>query len=152
MSTHDSGSALRHAVTDDELLACFPAMSELRPQLSDPHVFVQTCHRMSGDGYRILAAWDGDEVLALAGYRVQENLVFGKFLYLDDLVTRAAARGHHWGTALITRLRGIAADQGCARLVLDTALVNTLAQRFYFRVGLLPLALGFSINIEPGGA
>jgi ribosomal protein S18 acetylase RimI-like enzyme len=150
-STPDLSSALRHAVTDDELLACFPAMSELRPHLSDPYTFVATCHRMSGDGYRILAAWAGDEVVALAGYRVQENFVFGKFLYLDDLVTKTGVRGLHWGMALMSRLRSIASEQGCARLVLDTALNNTLAQRFYFRAGLLPLAFGFSVNIEPGG-
>jgi hypothetical protein len=35
---------------------------------------------MAGAGYRVLAAWDGDRVAAIAGYRVMENLIHGRFL------------------------------------------------------------------------
>ena len=74
--------------------------------------------------------------------------MFGRFLYVNDLVVRASARRHQWGTSVLDKLRSIAAEHGCSRLVLDTALPNTLAQRFYFRAGLLPLALGFSIPMD----
>lgn len=75
-----SDAALRHAVKEDDLLACFPAMLELRPHLQELQLFVAACPRMEQDGYRILAAWDDDTVVALAGYRMQENFVFGRFL------------------------------------------------------------------------
>jgi ribosomal protein S18 acetylase RimI-like enzyme len=140
-------AALSHAQTDDELAGCFPAMHDLRPLIPDARTFVAACRRMEKDGYRILAAWDGDAVVALAGYRVKENFVFGKFLYVDDLVARESARKQRWGARLLAGLRQIAAEHGCARLVLDTALTNALAQKFYFRAGLLPLAIGFSTTI-----
>lgn len=38
---------------------------------------------------RLLAGWQSQQVLGLAGYRIQENLLYGRFLYLDDLVTVA---------------------------------------------------------------
>ena len=144
----DSSISVRLATTDDDLLACFPAMAELRPMLADARMFALACRRMGEDGYRILAAWDDNAVVALAGYRVQVNFVFGKFLYVDDLVTRESARGQQWGAQLIERLRLTSAEEGCSRLVLDTAMTNTLAQRFYFRAGLLPMALGFSIPTD----
>ena len=45
-----SDAALRHAVKEDELLACFPAMLELRPHLQEPQLFVAACQRMEQDG------------------------------------------------------------------------------------------------------
>jgi ribosomal protein S18 acetylase RimI-like enzyme len=130
--------------SDQDYLACFNVMHELRPHLPDAAAFaVQVC-RQAGQGYRLLAAWQGDQVMGLAGYRVQENLLYGRFLYVDDLVAVANARRHGLGGLLIEALREEAQRQDCAHLVLDTALGNALAQRFYFRQGLLSKGLHFS--------
>lgn len=137
------GCALRHAETDPELRACFPVMHQLRPHLADAADFLARVQRMRSAGYRLLAAWQGDTPVALAGYRLQENLVYGRFLYVDDLVTDAQARGSRWGARLLQVLTDDATAAGCALLVLDTGLANARAQRFYFREGLLTGALGF---------
>ncbi|MBH3460556.1 MULTISPECIES: GNAT family N-acetyltransferase [Pseudomonas] len=135
---------LAHAETDAQLQACFAVMSELRPHLADAAAFIDQVRRQAGQNYRLLAAWQGEEAKALAGYRLQENLLYGRFLYVDDLVASAEARSHGLGAALIDALREEARAQGCAHLVLDTALGNALGQRFYFRQGLLAKALHFS--------
>lgn len=83
---------------------------------------------------------------ALAGFRVQENLVHGRFLYVDDLVTRADRRSAGFGGALLDRLKREATDLGCDKLVLDTPMSNFLGHRFYFRQGLLAKALRFSFD------
>lgn len=137
---------LFHPESDDELRACWPVMAVLRPALGNAEVFLAACRRMAGEGYRLLAAREGGAVVALAGYRIQENLVFGRFLYVDDLVTLEAARGRRWGARLIEALRAMAAADACRRLVLDTGLANVRAQRFYFRAGLLPLAVRFAAD------
>ncbi|WP_444757881.1 GNAT family N-acetyltransferase [Pseudomonas sp. A014] len=135
---------LAHAETDAQLQACFAVMSELRPHLVDTAAFIDQVRRQAGQNYRLLAAWQGEEAKALAGYRLQENLLYGRFLYVDDLVASAEARCHGLGAALIDALREEGRAQGCAHLVLDTALGNALGQRFYFRQGLLAKALHFS--------
>ncbi|MHB0921404.1 MAG: GNAT family N-acetyltransferase, partial [Thiomonas delicata] len=86
-------------------------------------------------------------------YRVQENLVHGRFLYVDDLVTDADARRAGHGAWLLNRLKDEARLLGCEKLVLDTPLSNALGHRFYFRHGLLATALRFSTPIQcpPGG-
>lgn len=81
--------------------------------------------------------------VALAGYRVQVNLIYGKFLYVDDLVTEADRRRFGLGARLLDALAIEAGKLGCERLVLDTALDNVLAHRFYYRQGLLACALRF---------
>lgn len=133
--------------TEQELRACYPVMKELRPHLASPEAFVAQITRQRGQNYHILAVWEGDEVVALAGYRYQENTVYGRFLYVDDLVTAERHRSRRWGALLLAKLTVFAEEAQCARLVLDTALTNVQAQRFYFREGLLPGALRFGKDL-----
>lgn len=136
-------AALRDVDTEAQLRACYPVMKELRPHLQTEDEFVARVGRQRLEGYRILAAWQENDVVALAGYRLQENLVYGPFLYVDDLVAGEAARSRRWGARLLERLTVVAGQAHCNKLVLDTGLSNALAQRFYFREGLLPGAMRF---------
>jgi GNAT superfamily N-acetyltransferase len=139
---------LSHIDTPQELRACLPLMRELRPHLADEADFIARVGRMRHDGYRLLAAMRDGQAVALAGYRLQENLIYGRFLYVDDLVVSPALRGGRCGARLLEALDDLARGSGCARLVLDTGLSNALAQRFYFRAGLLTSAIRFSKNLE----
>jgi ribosomal protein S18 acetylase RimI-like enzyme len=140
--------ALRHAHSHDELVACFPVISQLRPCLKDVAEWVERASEMATDGYRVLAAWDGDQVAAVAGYRTMENLIHGHFLYVDDLVTAEGQRGKGLGAALLNELSAIGIDEYCRRLVLDTAAANTKARRFYKREGLVEAIVGFLKPLE----
>ncbi|MGN6764386.1 MAG: GNAT family N-acetyltransferase [Rhizobiaceae bacterium] len=149
-SSSPSGFVLRHADGQGALVACFPVISQLRPELKDAAEWVERATGMATDGYRVLAAWDGDQALALAGYRMMENLIHGHFLYVDDLVTSSDQRGKGLGAALLKELSAIGIDQFCHRLVLDTAATNTNARRFYKREGLLDVVIGFVKPLEAG--
>ncbi|MGH6617433.1 GNAT family N-acetyltransferase [Sphingomonas sp.] len=140
---------LRHAATIETLAACFPVIAELRPQLKDVDEWCDRATAMQVAGYRVLAAWSGDRALALAGYRVIENLIHGRFLYVDDLVSTAEHRGQGLGARLLHELSVIGSREGCGRLVLDTAAANAGARRFYLREGLYDLAVGFIKPLEP---
>ncbi|MFY0479809.1 GNAT family N-acetyltransferase [Achromobacter marplatensis] len=145
-------SALTHIDTDDALRACLPLMRELRTHLSGADDFVDRIARMRAESYRLLAAVESGRVVALAGYRYQENLIYGRFMYVDDLVVDSTRRGARWGARLLQALDGMARDAGCARFVLDTGLSNALAQRFYFRQGLLTSAIRFSKTLDVSAA
>lgn len=138
------GEALRLVEADSEAAACFDLMRQLRPHLASPAEFVARWRRQREAGYRLLALWEGGRAAALAGFRVQENLVHGRFLYVDDLVTDESRRGQGCGAALLDRLKAEGRALGCARLVLDTPMANSLGHRFYFRHGLLAQALRFN--------
>lgn len=125
-----------------------PLMAQLRPHLVDADAFVARWARQHDEGYRIVALYEAQRPVALAGYRVQHNLVHGRFLYVDDLVTDFACRGCGHGERLLRHLELQARAQGCAKLVLDTPMSNALGQRFYFRCGLLATALRFVKPLE----
>ena len=139
---------LRHAETDTEIAACFPVMRLLRPHLTGPEELCTRFRRQTGAGYRILAAWRGEAVVGLAGYRPQENLVRGPFCYVDDLVVRDDQRRSGLGARLLGAVAAEARARGLPHLVLDTGLDNLLGQRFYFRFGMLPAALRFAMRLD----
>jgi GNAT superfamily N-acetyltransferase len=139
---------LRHADTGAEIAACFPVMRQLRPHLTGADELCTRVRRQTGAGYRILAAWRGDDVVGLAGYRPQENLVRGPFCYVDDLVVRDDLRRSGLGARLLAAVGAEARGRGLPHLVLDTAIDNLLGQRFYFRFGMLPAALRFAMRLD----
>ena len=141
-------TALRPLDSTHDLCSAFPVMHQLRPHLTSEADFVSRIERMRLEGYRLIGAYDAGVLVALASYRFQENLVYGAFLYVDDLVTAEAQRGGQWGARLLQALERLARASGCARLVLDTGLANARAQRFYFREGMLTGALRFQKQFD----
>jgi ribosomal protein S18 acetylase RimI-like enzyme len=135
---------IRRVDSDHDFNASFKLICELRPDLTDSEAFASQVRRQSTQGYCLLAAWEGEQVMGLSGYRIQESLLYGRFLYIDDLITVPDVRRQGLGSTFIDHLRAEAHFQGCKHLVLDTGLGNALGQRFYFRQGLLAKGLHFS--------
>lgn len=137
-----------HADAEAEVAACYGLMRQLRPHLASSDEFVERWRRQTRAGYRLVAVWEGTRPLAIAGYRVQDNLLHGPHFYVDDLVTDSTLRGSGHGHALMDRLKQEARALGCRKFVLDTPLSNTLGHRFYYREGLLATALRFNFSVD----
>jgi ribosomal protein S18 acetylase RimI-like enzyme len=145
MTPESSDAPDLRVVSDAEIGACFRLMQQLRPHLASAEEFVTRVRRQQVEGYRLMALWSDRRPRALAGFRLTENLVHGRFLYVDDLVVDAAERNTGLGAILLTHLEDQARRLGCAKLVLDTGVDNVAAQRFYARQGLRNTALRFTI-------
>lgn len=131
------------SVDDSQIEACFPVISQLRPYLTDPAAWFDRAKALRAGGYKILAMWEENTVVAMAGYRLGDNMIYGKFLYIDDLITDEQKRGSGLGALLLEELQKIGRLADCHYMVLDTAATNTEARRFYRREGLMELAVGF---------
>jgi GNAT superfamily N-acetyltransferase len=138
---------VRNAEADHEVSACFAVMRQLRPHLASAEEFVERVARQRAAGYRLLAAWRDAAPVGLAGYRLQENLIHGRFVYIDDLVVAQSERRGRIGAELLEAVAAEARALGCERLTLDTAIDNLLGQRFYFRNGMLPTGLHFRLAL-----
>lgn len=139
---------IRRIDTAADVAACFPLMHQLRPHLADGAELVTRWRRQIGDGYHMVGLWNGGKLVALAGYRIAENLVYGLHCYVDDLVTDADARSGGYGHRLMDWLKAETEAAGCRHLVLDTPLNNVLGHRFYYRNGLLARALRFYYTVD----
>ena len=140
---------IKLAETDDEITACYPVMQELRPHLSRQS-FLARVRRQMTEGYRLALLEESGLAVAVAGFRVCENLAWGRFLYVDDLVSLGARRSRGLGKRLLSWLHAHAREQGCAELHLDSGLQRKGAHRFYEREGVEVIGLHFRSFVESG--
>lgn len=134
---------IRDIDTAETVRASFALMRQFRPHLMDADELVASWQRQARQGYRLLGLYRDGELAALAGWRPMENLVHGRHMYVDDLVTDERCRGQRLGETLMNHLKQLARSHGCAKLLLDTPMSNTLGHRFYYRQGLVATALRF---------
>ncbi len=121
------------AVTDSEIARCFPVMAQLRPHLAEADFVPRVQRQQATQGFHLAFVEDSGSVVALAGYRFLENLSWGRFLHVDDLVTDASSRSSGHGAALFDWLLERARERECEALHLDSGVQRFAAHRFYLR-------------------
>ena len=123
-------AAPRSALTDAEIAACHPVMVQLRPHIP-AEGFVEHIRRQMGGGYELAFVEHDGVAVAVAGFRELENLAWGRFVYVDDLVTDGRHRSAGYGSMLLEWLLGVARSRDCDALHLDSGVQRFDAHRFY---------------------
>ena len=139
--------SVKQVYTDVDIEKCFPVMSQLRPQLVAAEFTSQVRSQMQ-QGYRLACVMDKDVVVAVAGYRISQSLAWGKFLYVDDLVTDEGRRSQGIGKQLLHWLIDEAKRNGCAEFHLDSGTQRKDAHRFYEREGMELLAYHYKLPAQ----
>ena len=133
--------------TDDQLSQCFPVLRQLRPHVAEAD-FVPRIRRQMEAGYQLACVEADGQPVAVAGYRLLENLAWGRFLYVDDLVTDAAHRSQGHGEKLFEWLVEEAKRLGCGELHLDSGVQRFAAHRFYLRQRMDITSHHFALRLE----
>lgn len=137
---------IRLAETREEVARCHAVMHELRPNL-ELGPFVDQVLRQQAEGYRLAFLEDAEAVQACAGFRISESLSWGRFLYVDDLVTASTARSRGFGAELFEWLEAHARAAGCGQLHLDSGVQRFGAHRFYLRERMEIIAHHFALKL-----
>ena len=127
--------AIALAASDDEIRACHPVLAQLRPGV-EPARLLALARIQEREGYRLLALNENGVVAAVAGFRIAHNLAWGRYLYVDDLVTDGARRSRGHGRRLMDWLIDHATREKCDELHLDSGVQRLGAHRFYLRLGM----------------
>jgi GNAT superfamily N-acetyltransferase len=139
---------IRLASTDKEIAACFPVMRALRPHL-DETSFVPRIRTLEISGYRLAGVYEAGTPVAVAGFRLGDSLAWGRYLYVDDLVTLPEHRSRGHGARLLAWLGDFAVQAGCDQLHLDSGVQRKDAHRFYEREGLQLASYHFARLTKP---
>jgi GNAT superfamily N-acetyltransferase len=143
MAAHD----IRPLADPAAIRAAWPLVAQLRPHL-DADALVLQLQRQFAEGFRATVLHDAGAPRAYAGWRVHENLVYGRHMYVDDLVTDATLRSRGYGKAMLDWLKAEARRLGCRRLQLDSGTFRKDAHAFYLREGLRIEAFHFGIALD----
>jgi GNAT superfamily N-acetyltransferase len=124
---------IKKMLSDSDIMMTYPVMSQLRTHVGK-HEYVDRVKRQHATaGYEVAALFDDGQVRCVAGYRISECLSWGKFLYVDDLVSDPNARSKNYGKQMMDWLLAEAKKNACQELHLDSGVQRHGAHRFYLR-------------------
>ena len=125
--------SIQIAATDKEILATYPVMKQLRPNVGRREYLDLVKGQQAEVGFQLAALKAGGRITCVAGFRVCRSLGWGKYLYVDDLVTAAPRRSKGDGKKMFDWLVANARKLDCDALRLDSKLSRHEAHRFYLR-------------------
>lgn len=119
------------AETDEEVLASYKLMKQLRHQLAEETYLFRIRQLQLEYGYRLINLIEDGEAKASAGYRMCDSLAWGKYLYVDDLITDEASRSIGYAKQLFDWLDEEIKSNKCVAMHLDSGVHRYDAHRFY---------------------
>lgn len=122
---------IKELTTEEEFRRAYPVMNELRTHLMDIGEYEGALSEMRRGGYRLFAALDRDDIVALAGVAIRTNFYYGRFLYVYDLITSESERSKGHGKVLLDHLEELARTDGCQTIALSSGVQRADAHRFY---------------------
>ncbi|WP_425093385.1 GNAT family N-acetyltransferase [Tropicimonas sp. S265A] len=122
-----------------------PLLRILRDKLDTP-TFEARLTAAVAQGYKVVAAFDGHQMIGALGYRITSDLCWGRTLYIDDLVVDPGARGKGTGRRLLEEAHSLA--KGCDTMRLCSGLSRHDAHRFYEANGFDRFSLQFVARME----
>lgn len=135
------------ARSEREISECYPVMAELRPHIR-PDEFLPLVKRLADVAGFKLAYLDDGEIKAVAGFRISEWLAGGKYLEIEDLVSKSGERSKGYGGRLFDWLVEHARENNCSQVRLVSRVSRLDAHRFYLRKGMSLEAHYFSLDIK----
>ena len=117
---------------DDTLSDIADLLLQLRPQYSHDDIVAQI-REQQRSGYQLAYVTSRQCIVCVAGFVIGQKLSWGKYLYIDDLVTDETHRSTGAGAYLINWLKRYGKDNGCRQIHLDSNIQKFSAHRFYLR-------------------
>lgn len=133
---------ISECVEESHYSEVWPLVSQLRAALTEPE-YQKRLAAAKAHGYRLFAARENGVCVGVIGWRIGHNLVFGRYLYVDDLVVDGSRRGRGYGRELLDFARMEAARQDCSNLTLNSGFHRTDAHRFYELSGMTKTGFSF---------
>lgn len=116
--------------TREEWQEAFHVMRELRTNL-DEQAYLDLLTNMVKEGYRLFALRNSGVIVSLAGISILTNFSYGRYTWVQDLVTTSSARSKGYGSRLLEFIEDVARRENCRVVALSSGLERTDAHRFY---------------------
>lgn len=98
---------------------------------------------MISNGYKQIAIYEANQLVAVSGYWINTKLYTGKYLEIDNFIVDETFQSKGIGKLLIAELEKIAITNYAKAIVLDAFTTNFKAHKFYFNQGYVPKGFHF---------
>ena len=122
---------IKELQSQNEILEAFPIMKQLRTHLDESTYLELVKDAQEKDNYKMFALLDGNEIVAVTGFKPMITLYYGRFVWVCDLVTDNNKRSNGYGEKLLTYVHEWAKENKYESVALSSGLQRTDAHRFY---------------------
>lgn len=138
---------IKIAETEDEIRKCYAVIAQLRPHFqTEDDFFVQVQRQRINHDFQLVYL-EETEIKAVGGIRVAEWLAGGKYLEIEDLVTKDGERSKNYGGELFDWIADYAKRENCVQIKLVSHVKRYGAHKFYLKKGMIIEAHYFSLAI-----
>ncbi|WP_394171876.1 GNAT family N-acetyltransferase [Guptibacillus hwajinpoensis] len=114
-----------------EIIEAFPVMKQLRAHLDEDTYLDLVLEAKEIDRYKMFALINGEEMVAVTGFKPMTTLYYGRFVWVCDLVTNDNERSKGYGEKLLTYVHNWAKENKYESVALSSGLQRKDAHRFY---------------------
>jgi GNAT superfamily N-acetyltransferase len=118
---------IRELETEGERRDAVPILRQLWTDADPENVMAWT----GDDEYTLFGRFDGDDLVGVAGVRIDDFLHHVRHAWLYDLVVDEPRRGEGHGTALVEFVESWAAERDCERVALASPRAKEGVHEFY---------------------
>lgn len=122
---------LKELQSPNEILEAYPIMNQLRTHLDEQTYLDLVLEAKEKDHYKIVALMDGEEIVAVTGFKPMITLYYGRFVWVCDLVTDKDNRSKGYGEKLLSFVHEWAKENHYESVALSSGLQRADAHCFY---------------------
>ena len=117
----------------EEMLSAYPLVNLMYDKMTKDEFSLALDDMIKLNGYRMIAAFDGDKMVGVSGYWVASMLYCGLYLQASIIVVSKDLRNQGIGRKILKFLENKARDMNCKKIVLDSYTENKQSHPLYFR-------------------
>ena len=135
------------AKNDEDIKKCYSCFKQLRPNIKKS-AFTTKINQLRKTGYYLIYLEDNKIVVTVVLFHITENIGRGKYLYVDEFITKEASRSNGYGGKVFKWLISFAKKEACKSLHLDVGVSRHRAHRFYFLHEMQIVSHHFSYDLD----
>lgn len=121
---------IEELTTRDELLAAYPLIKYLRPNL-DENLYLEYLHEMLPMGYRVFGLYEDDKLVSTVLVIKRIDWYYGKYVWMYGLSTAEDKRSRGYGKMLADFVKNWAKEQGFDWVGVASDIERKEAHKFY---------------------
>jgi len=121
---------IKELTTQEQWKEAFPIINQLRTDITETE-YLMLLREMQKDGYKLVALFNNDKIVSLAGVSWRTNFYNKRHLFIYDLVTDSEHRSFGYGEKLLSYIHKWAKEQGASYVALESGVQRIEAHRFY---------------------
>jgi len=138
---------MRECRVEADFVAAFMVIAQTSPELS-LDLFLQRAERARRGGWRLFAALLDGEPAAAVGFRLLEDIAWGRTLMVEQLVVDSGLRDRGVGTALMLRMADLGRLTRCDHVRAGVGAQRTSAHAFLEVIGMRQTSAGFAWALD----